>query len=81
MAATEKPALETLLGRSPDQLSLEEHRALVGSWIALELYGVKTTPLRRIEAIGDRVQDCILMLRNRGLDPRNFEFSPLRPPY
>jgi hypothetical protein len=37
--------------------------------------------LRRIEAIGDSIDACIRMLRERGLDPRRFEYSPLGPAY
>jgi hypothetical protein len=49
--------------------------------IALEIYTPETTPLRRIEAIGDSAADCISQLRARGLDPANFEFTRLTPPY
>lgn len=81
MATTDKPAVESILRRSPDLLTLEERRALVGSWIALEIYTPQTVPLRRIEAVGDNIEECIAMLRRRGLDPSKFEFSPLKPPY
>jgi hypothetical protein len=69
------------LGRNPDRLTLEERSALAGKMIALEVYTPDTLPLRRIEAIGDTMADCIRMLKQRGLDPRHFEFSPLSPPY
>src|SRR3989442_13284261 len=72
---------ESILGRHPDQLSLEERRMLAGTWIATEIYSPETTPLRCIEAIGGSVAECITMLRRRGLDPAKFEFSLLRPPY
>ena len=81
MPTLDKPPAEAVLGRSPDQLTLEERRALAGNWIATEIYSPETTPLRRIEAIGDNVQECIAMLRRRSLDPLKFEFSPLKPPY
>ena len=81
MPATEKPVAETVLGRNPDELNLEQRRALVGQWIALEIYSPETTPLRRIEALGSSAAECIAMLRRRGLDPLKFEFTPLRPPY
>ncbi len=77
----EKPAAEALLGRSPEQLSLSEQRALAGSFVALEIYTPQTLPLRKIEAIGDGVAECVAMLRRRGLDPLKFEFTPLKPPY
>jgi hypothetical protein len=81
MATLDKPSVESILGRAPEQLTLEERRALAGSWIALEIYTPKTLPLRRIEAIGHSVPDCIALLRRRNLDPARFEFSRLKPPY
>ena len=69
------------LGRNPDRLTLEERTALAGKIIALEIYFPDTFPFRRIEAIGDSLEACIRMLRERGLDPRRFEYSPLEPPY
>jgi len=46
--------------------------------MAFELYTPKTLPTRLIEAIGDSPADCIRMLRARGRDPRQFEFTPLK---
>jgi len=69
------------IGRSPDQLSLRERLSLAGQLIALEIYTPKTLPLRRIEAIGDTLADCLVTLKSRGLDPSRFEFVRLRPPY
>ena len=62
-------------------LTLEERLALTGKTIALEIYTPETLPLRRIEAIGDSVAECIGELQARGLDPMHFEFSRLVPPY
>jgi len=70
-----------ILGRNPDRLTLEERTALAGMIVALEVYTPETLPFRRIEAIGDSIDACIRMLRERGLDPRRFEYSPLGPPY
>jgi hypothetical protein len=70
-----------VLGQSPEALSLEERLALAGKMIALEIYSPETTPLRRIEAIGDSAAECISQLQSRGLDPANFEFSRLPRPY
>jgi hypothetical protein len=81
MPATEKPAADAVIGRNPDQLTLEQRRALAGQWIALQIYSPETTPLRLIEAIGASVGECIAILKRRGLDPFQFEFTPLRPPY
>ena len=69
------------LGRNPDRLTLTERAALAGKTIALEIYTPATFPFRRIEAIGDSIEPCIRMLRERGLDPRSFEFSLLPPAY
>jgi hypothetical protein len=81
MATTEKPSVESILGRAPEELTLPERSALVGSWIAMEIYTPKTLPLRRIEAVGDSVDECIALLRRRGLDPAKFEFTILKPAY
>ena len=81
MATTDKPSVESILGRSPEELNLEERTTLARSWIALEVYSPKTTPLRRIEAIGDTVEECIALLQKRNLEAAKFEFSRLKPPY
>jgi hypothetical protein len=69
------------IGRSPDALTLEERIAWVGDYIAMEMYTPERLPLRRIEAIGESLDACIAMLRERGLDPRDFEFTRIGPPY
>ena len=69
------------IGHAPEDLNLDQRLALTGKLIALEIYSPATLPLRRIEAIGDSVADCVAQLRARGLDPENFEFSRLPPPY
>jgi hypothetical protein len=69
------------IGRSPDRLNLDERHALTGKYIALEVYTPDELPLRRIEAIGDSVAECLRQLTARGLDPMRFEFSRLAPPY
>jgi hypothetical protein len=70
-----------VLGRNPDRLSLTERLALGGKYVALEIYSPDTIPLRRIEAIGDSLAECLRSLKSRGLDPLNFEFTRLAPPY
>jgi len=69
------------LGRGPDQLTLDERMELTGKYVALEVYTPEALPVRRIEAIGDSIDECVRMLTSRGLDPRKFEFSRLAPPY
>jgi len=78
-SATKDP--QRAIGRSPDRLSLEERLALTGKYIAVEIYTPEDLPLRRIEAIGDSVQECARQLAARGLEPIRFEFSRLAPPY
>lgn len=70
-----------VLGRNPDRLSVAERLSLAGKYVALEIYSPETIPLRRIEAIGDSLAECLRTLRSRGLDSRHFEFSRLAPPY
>ncbi|SPE35619.1 conserved hypothetical protein [Candidatus Sulfopaludibacter sp. SbA3] len=79
MSATASQSLQRAIGRSPDRLTLEERARLVGKYVALEVYTPETLPLRRIEAIGDTLADCVRMLKSRGLDPTHFEFSQLHP--
>jgi len=80
MTATSKHA-DRAIGRNPDQLNLDERIALTGKFIALEIYSPEVLPLRRIEAIGDSIEECVRMLKTRGLDPQLFEYSRLTPPY
>ncbi len=69
------------IGRSPDRLSLAERFALAGKYAALEIYTPESTPLRRIEAIGESAEDCIRQLAARNLDPTRYEFVRMAPPY
>ena len=78
MASTDA---SSAIGRNPDHLAVAERLALTGMYIALEIYSPATIPLRRIEAIGDSVADCVRVLRSRGLDPSRFEFTRLHAPY
>ncbi len=81
MPAASKLDAEKLIGRAPARLTLAECEALVGKYIAQEIYTPNTLPLQRIEAIGNSVQECVLTLRGRGLDPLSFEFVRLPPSY
>ena len=73
--------MKILLGRVPDQLSIGERREFAGKWIAIEQYTPKTLPLRRIEAAGDSVADCVRQLREKQLPPTSFEFQQIHPAY
>ncbi len=81
MTASAGKDLRQAIGRNPDRLTLEERMAFAGKFIALEVYSPETLPLRRIEAIGNSMEDCVRMLQSRGLDPRQFEYSILSWPY
>lgn len=72
---------QSLIGRAPERVTIDERRELAGKWIAIEIYSPKTLPLHCIEAIGDSAEDCIRQLLTRGLDPHKFEFTPLKPAY
>lgn len=67
-----------LVGREPERLTYAERMALAGMWIAVELYDPKTLPLRRIEAVGSTVEDCIRELSTRGKDPTRYEYTLMK---
>ena len=84
--------LKSLAGRAVEDLSVTERWQYANTWIALRLYspphkvtqdGVEYVDvrLRRIEAAGRSVEELIEQLRQRSLDPAEFEFTPLKPPY
>ena len=81
MSATATSDPQKAIGRSPDRLSLAERTALAGKYIALEIYTPENLAYRRIEAVGGSLQECVRMLKGRGLDPKNFEFTRLAPAY
>jgi len=81
MAPKRATTAERVIGRNPDRLTIEERFELAGKHVAYEIYTPKDLPLRRIEAIGDSVEDCVRMLQSRGLDPARFEFTILKPAY
>lgn len=81
MAAASIIDPKRILGRAPERLTLDEQQALAGKFIALEIYSPEILPLRRIEALGDSVEECIRQLAARGLDPTKFEFSRLKAPW
>ena len=79
MSRLEDP--QAVVGCAPEQLSLDQRFALAGKCVAMEIYSPSTLPLRRIEAIGDSVAECVRQLRERGADPAGFEFTVLAAPY
>jgi hypothetical protein len=81
MSATISKDPKQAIGRSPDRLTLEERFALTGKHVAFEIYTPEALPVRRIEAIGDSMEECVAQLVARGLDPLRFEFTLLARPY
>jgi hypothetical protein len=81
MVASAAKDSRAAIGRNPDRLTLEERTALAGKYVAMEMYTPEATPLRRIEAIGDSIEACVRMLKERGLDAGRFEFTRLAWPY
>ena len=84
--------LSHLIGRAVEDLGLSERWRFAGKWVAFQIYspphkvtrdGIDYTDvrLRRIEAVGDSVEECVAQLRRRNLEPTEFEFTPLKPPY
>ena len=81
-----------LVGRPVDELSLSERLAYANRWIAFRIY---TPPekvthegtdlvdmrLRKIEAAGSSIEECLAEIRRRGLNPAEYEFTILKPPY
>ena len=72
---------ERAIGRAPDQLTIAERAELAGKYVALEIYTPETLPLRRIEAVGDSIEECIRMLKARKLDPIRFQYTRITPAY
>jgi hypothetical protein len=62
----------------PDKLSIADRKKLAGKWIALEIYTPKTTPERRIEAVGSSPASCAQQLSQRGLNPAQFEYVVMK---
>jgi hypothetical protein len=84
--------LKSLVGRAVEDLTLTDRLQYANTWVAFRLYsppskvtkdGVEYVDvrLRRIEAAGRSVEELIAQLASRGLDPKEFEFTPLKPPY
>ncbi len=71
----------TIIGRAPEQLSIDERRAAAGQWAAVEVYSPQTLPSRAIAAVAPSVAGCVRQLRERGLDPRRYEFVLITPPF
>jgi hypothetical protein len=82
----------SVIGKSPEDLTLAERAELAGKYIAIELYAPTVlgeiggkpevaVRLRRIEAIGNSPEDCIRQLKAAGADPAGYEYSRLKPAF
>ena len=81
-----------LVGRRVDDLSLPERLQYANQWIAFKKYsppkkieagGVEypDVKIRRVEAAGSSAQALIAQLKSQNLDPTEYEFTILKPPY
>jgi len=81
-----------LLGRHVDDLSLPERLQYANHWIAFQKYSppkkvsegdveFPDMKVRVVEAAGASTQACITQLKSRNLDPTDYEFTILKPPY
>ena len=86
------PTATDVKGKAPEDLTLTERAELAGKYIALEFYAPTVLgqiggkpevalKLRRIAAIGDTPEGCILQLKQAGEDPANYEFTRLKPAF
>jgi hypothetical protein len=73
--------LGQFVGREPERLSIQERQALAGKWYALDVYTPQTIPLKRIEALGDSVEECARQLQLRGRNILQYEYTLLAPPF
>ena len=92
---TKTPAsrdLKNLLGRAVEDLTVTDRWQYANTWVAFRLYsppqkvtrdGIEYVDvrLRRIEAAGHSIEECMAELHRRNQNPTEFEFTPLKPPY
>ncbi|MBI4442148.1 MAG: hypothetical protein HY649_02090 [Acidobacteria bacterium] len=82
----------SLIGRKVEELSLAERLRWANQWVAFRIYhppgkinqdGTEYVDVRvrRVEAAGTSVEECIAQLREGNLNPAEFEFTILKPPY
>ncbi len=70
-----------LIGQAPDRLDLATRDEIVGKVVAMRIYSPQNLALQRIQAIGDSVEDCVRQLQDGGLDPLDYEFTRMNPPF
>ena len=89
---TEAKPASGLVGRRVEELSLAERLQYANRWIAFRIYtppgkvtrdGIEYVDVRvrTMEAAGGSMEECVAQLRRRNLDPAEFEFTILKPPY
>jgi hypothetical protein len=75
-----------------EELSLAERLQYANRWVAFRIYtppekiirdGMEYVDVRvrKVEAAGGSMEECAAQLRRRNLDPAEFEFTILKPPY
>jgi len=81
-----------LVGRAVEDLNLTERWQYANKWVAFRIYappgkvirdGMEFVDvrLRRIEAAGKSIEECVSQLRARSRNPAEYEFTILKPPY
>ena len=81
-----------LVGRAVEDLDLNERWKFTNEWVAFRIYappgkvtldGIEFVDVRqrKIEAAGKTIEECVAQLRGRNLDPAEYEFTILKPPY
>jgi hypothetical protein len=93
MAATKQmQADKGLVGRRVEELSLTERLQYANKWLAFRIYtppekvtrdGMEYVDVRvrKVEAAGDSMEECVAQLRRQNLNPAEYEFTILKPPY
>jgi hypothetical protein len=92
MASKKTETQKGLIGRRVEELGLAERIQYANQFVAFRLYsppvkvqrdGMEFVDVRerRVEAAGKSIQECEAQLRRRNLNPTEFEFTILKPPY
>jgi hypothetical protein len=92
MAAAKQQAGKGLLGRRVEELSLTERLQYANKWLAFRIYeppekvtrdGMEYVDVRvrKVEAAGDSMEECVSQLRRQNLNPAEYEFTILKQPY
>lgn len=74
-------SLHRFRGKPLDGLRLSDRLALVGCWVATQLYSPERLPLRVMAAIGRNPRECVEELQRQGLDPSLYHYEALPEPF